>query len=405
MMDRLCITGVGVVSSIGIGKEEFLSSLKNGKSGIEEIKVFDTHFSHSKKGGVIRSFHPKDFIPASKIRRLDRASQFAIAASKLALADAGFSVTQENSSRVGVVLGSGFCGLSSSEEFHRGQVLKGFLDLNPMLFPNTVPNAPSSYVSIELGIQGVNCTMVQSFCTGEAAILFACDQLRKGKADLILTGGIDELSEFLFRGFSEFQFLATDQGHGERSCPYDQMRNGLVLGEGAGLLTIESEEHAQSRGVKIYGYILGYSLVGKSSKGDGSEDLERSIKMTLRGRESISIDYLSGAGNSSKELDALEAKGIKRAFPTRYLKIPVSSIKSMVGEAIASGGMRMVANVLSMENGFIPPTINYLNPDPNCDLRYVVNQKLEQEIRTILHLGISPENCFSSILLGVEWSG
>ena len=405
MNDRICITGVGVVSSIGIGKEEFLSSLKNGKSGIEEIKEFDTHFSHSRKGGIVRSFHPKDFIPSVKIRRLDRASQFAIAASKLALADAGFSVTQENSPRVGVVLGSGFCGLSSSEEFHRGQVLKGFLDLNPMLFPNTVPNAPSSYVSIELAIQGVNSTMVQSFCTAEAAILFACDQLQKGKADLILTGGVDELSEFLYRGFSELLFLAKDQGYGERSCPYDKMRNGLVLGEGAGLLVIEMEEHARSRGGKIYGYILGYSLVGRSSQGDGSEDLKRSVEMTLRGRESVSIDYLSGAGNSSKALDALEAKGIKKTFPAQYLQIPVSSIKSMMGESIASGGMRMVANVLSMESGFISPTINYLNPDSNCNLRYIVNQKLDREIRTILHLGISPESCFSSILLGVEWSG
>jgi len=405
MDDRICITGIGVVSPIGIGKEEFFSSLMSGRSGIEKIKEFDTHFSRSKQGGMVRSFHPKDFIPASKIRRLDRASQFAIAAAKLALADAKFSVTQENSSRVGIVLGSGFCGLSSSEEFHRGQVLKGFLDLNPMLFPNTVPNAPSSYVSIELGIQGVNSTLVQSFCTAEAAILFACDQLRKGKADLILTGGVDELSEFLFRGFSELQFLATDQGQGEKSCPYDKIRNGLVLGEGAGLLLIENEEHARSRGVRIYGYILGYSLVGRSSKGDGSDDLDRSIKMAIRGRGGISIDYLNGAGNSSKVLDALEAKGIKKVFPSLYFQIPVSSIKSMMGEAIASGGTRMVANVLSMENGFIPPTINYLNPDPDCDLRYVVNQRLDREIRTVLHLGISPENCFSSILIGVEWNG
>jgi 3-oxoacyl-(acyl-carrier-protein) synthase len=379
--------------------------LKNGKSGIGEIKEFDTGFSHSKKGGVIRSFHPKEFISAAKIRRLDRASQFAIAASKLALADAEFSVTQENSERVGVVLGSGFCGLSSSEHFHRGQVLKGFLDLNPMLFPNTVPNAPSSYVSIELGIQGVNSTLVQSFCTAEAAIFFACDQLRKGRADLILTGGLDEFSEFLFRGFSELHLLATDQGHGEKSCPYDKMRNGLVLGEGAGLLVIENEKHARSRGAKIYGYILGYSLMGKSSQGDGSEDLKRSILMALREKEDISIDYLSGAGNSSKALDALEAKGIKRTFPSRYLQIPVSSIKSMVGEAIASGGMRMVADVLSMENGFIPPTIHYLNPDPACDLHYIVNQRLDQKNQTILHLGISPKNSFSSILMGVEWNG
>jgi len=405
MMERICITGIGVVSPIGIGKEEFLSSLKNGKSGIEEIKEFDTHFSRSKKGGVIRSFHPKDFIPASKIRRLDRASQFAIAASKLALADAQFTVTQENSFRVGVVLGSGFCGLSSSEEFHRGQVLKGFLDLNPMLFPNTVPNAPSSYVSIELGIQGVNSTLVQSFCTAEAALCFACDQVRKGKADLIVTGGVDELSEFLFRGFSELHLLATDQGHGEKSRPYDKVRNGLVLGEGAGLLVIENEEHARSRGVRIYGYILGYSLIGKSSEGDGSEDLSRSIKMALNGKEETSIDYLSGAGNSSKVLDALEAKGVKKTFPTQPLQIPVSSVKSMVGEAIASGGMRMAANVLAMENDFVPPTINYLKPDSSCDLHYVVHQRLDREVQTFLHLGISPENCFSSILVGVEWSG
>ena len=405
MNDHICITGIGVVSPIGIGKQEFLLSLKSGRSGIEEIKEFDTSFSGSKKGGVIRSFHPKDFIPASKIRRLDRASQFAIAASKLALADAGFTVTQENSSRIGVVLGSGFCGLSSSEEFHRGQVLRGFLDLNPMLFPNTVPNASSSYISIELGIEGVNSTLVQSFCTAEAAIFFACDQIRNGRADLILTGGVDELSEFLFRGFSELHLLAGDVGDGERSCPYDKMRNGLILGEGAGLLVIENEGHARSRGARIYGYILGYSLLGKSLTDDGAEDLRRSIEMTLKGRERSHIDYLSGAGNSSKVLDALEARGVNRAFSAQYHGIPVSSTKSMTGEAIASGGMRMVANILSMENGFVPPTINYLNPDPSCDLRYVVNQRLDREIQTVLHLGISPENCFSSILVGAEWNG
>jgi len=404
MNDRICITGIGVVSPIGIGKEEFLSSLKKGKSGIEEIKEFDTHFSRSKKAGMIRSLNPKEFIPAGKIRRLDRASQFAIAASKLALADAQFYVTQENSSRVGIVLGSGFCGLSSSEEFHRGQVLKGFLDLNPMLFPNTVPNAASSNVSIELGIRGVNCTLVQSFCTAEAAFCFAFDQIQKGKADLVLTGGVDELSEFLFRGFSELRLLATDQGHGERSCPYDQTRNGLVLGEGAGVWVIETEEHARLRGARIYGYVLGYSLVGDSSRGGGSEDIKRSIRMALRSKENISIDYISSAGNSSRALDALEAQGIKKTLDAQRLQIPVSSVKSMVGEAIASGGMRMVANVLSMENGFIPPTINYLIPDPACDLSYIVNQRLNKQIGTILHLGISPGECYSSILIGVEWT-
>ena len=404
MLDRICITGIGVVSSIGIGKEEFFFSLKDGRSGIQEIKEFDTHFSRSKKAGMVRSFQPKDFIAGTKLRRLDRASQFAIAASKMALADAQFSVTQVNSGRVGIVLGSGFCGLSSSEEFHRGQVLKDFLDLNPILFPNTVPNAASSYVSVELGIQGVNSTLVQSFCSAEAALLFACDQLRKGSADLILTGGVDELSEFLFRGFSDLGFLATDQGYGEKSCPYDKMRNGLVLGEGAGVLVIETEEHARSRGAKVYGYILGYALVGRSSRGGGAEDLERSVKMTLQGKENWAIDYISGAGNSSKRLDALEARGVKKAFPSRYSQILVSSVKSMLGEAVASGGIRMVANVLSMEHSVVPPTIHFSNPDPECDLPYIVNQKMDREIRAVLHLGISPDDSFSSILMGVEWN-
>ncbi len=403
MNNRVCITGVGVVSSIGIGKEEFLSSLKAGKSGIEEIKEFDTRFSHSKKGGRVRNFNPRDFIAPSKIRRLDRASQFAIAASKLALADARFSVTSENASRVGVVLGSGFCGLSSSEEFHRAQVLKGFLDLNPMLFPNTVPNAPSSYVSIELGIQGVNSTLVQSFCTAEAAILFACDQIQAQKADLILAGGVDELSEFLFRGFSDLHLLATDEGYGERSSPYDRMRNGIVLGEGAGILTLESEEHAHWRGAKILATISGYSLVGSSHQGE-VKDLCRSIQLALPKGQEILIDYISGAGNSSKEVDSLEAKAIDYLFPNKSHPIPVSSVKGMLGEAIAMGGIRMVANLLAMEYSFIPPTINYQFPDPECDLHYITHQSKDYEIHTLLHLGISPKECYSTFLISREWN-
>lgn len=404
MADRICITGIGIVSSIGIGKEEFLSSLKAGKSGIGEIKSFDTRFSRSKRGGAVRDFHPKDFIPAGKIRRLDRASQFSIAASKLALADAQFSVTREKSSRVGVVLGSGFCGLSSSEEFHKSQVLKDFLDFNPMLFPNTVPNAASSHVSIELGIEGVNCTLVQSFCSAETAVIFGCDQIRRGRSDLILTGGVDELSEILFRGFSDLHLLAKDEGHGEKSRPYDRMRNGLILAEGAGILAIEPEGHARSRGAKIYGYILGYGSAGQSPKEKEPEAISRSIRLALKGKKEIRIDYISGAGNSSRILDAAEAQGVKRTFPSQYPQIPVSSVKSMLGEAIALGGSRLVADVLSMEHGFIPPTLHYRLPDPLCDLRYITHLRLDRELKTLLHLGISPGECYSSILLGREWN-
>jgi 3-oxoacyl-[acyl-carrier-protein] synthase II len=180
------------------------------------------------------------------------------------------------------------------------------------------------------------------------------------------------------------------------------MRNGLVLGEGAGVLVIEREEHARSRGARIYGYLLDYNLVGRSSNGDGSNDIERSIKKILKGREDFLIDYLSGAGNSSKDQDTLEARGVKKALPDRLTEIPVSSVKSMIGEAIASGGIRMVANVLSLEHGFIPPTINYLHPDPEGDLSYAVKERLDRKIRTILHLGISPGDSFAALLMGVE---
>jgi 3-oxoacyl-[acyl-carrier-protein] synthase II len=180
------------------------------------------------------------------------------------------------------------------------------------------------------------------------------------------------------------------------------MRNGLVLGEGAGVLVIEREEHARSRGARIYGYLLDTNLVGRSSNGDGSNDIERCIKKILKGREDFLIDYLSGAGNSSKDLDTLEARGVKKALPDRLTEIPVSSVKSMIGEAIASGGIRMVANVLSLEHGFIPPTINYLHPDPECDLSYAVKERLDRKIRTILHLGISPGDSFAALLMGVE---
>ncbi len=403
MSDRICVTGLGIVSPIGIGKEEFLCELKKGTSGVGEIRAFDTSFSRSKKAGIVHSFNPRDFIAPGKIRRLDRASLFAIAASKLALADAGVAVTQDKASRVGIVLGSGFCGLSSSEEFHRNQVLKGFLDLNPMLFPNTVPNAAASNTSIQLGIRGVNCTLVQSFCTAEAALIFACDQLQKGRADLILAGGVDELSEYLFRGFSDLRLLATDRGDGERSCPYDRKRNGLVLGEGAGILAIETEEHARSRGKRIYGHILSYNLIGRSPEGSEADDLGRSVRAVLRGRENLPLDYISGAGSSSRSIDSLEAAGVKTALGDQYLQVPVSSVKSMTGDAIALGGMRMVADMLSLENGFVPPTINYLFPDPDCDLCYVTNHGKEQEIGTLVHLGISPESCFSSILIGAPW--
>ena len=401
MNDGILITGIGVVSSIGIGKDQFRGGLRAGADGISEISEFDTSPFKPKTGGVIKEFNAKEFIPISRIRRLDRASQFAIAASKLALEDAKFAVTDSNCCEIGIILGSGFCGLANSEAFHRRQVLGGFLEMNPMLFPNTVPNAATGNVSIELGIKGVNSTVVQSYCTAEAAMIMACDLLADGRAEAILTGGVDELSEILFRSYSALNLLSIDHGEREMSRPYDLKRNGIVLGEGAAILVLEREQHAHSRGAKSYGRVLGYSIVGGCDADSPWRDMGRAIHLAMESMHGEGrVDYISGAGNSSEKVDEMEARAIKGAFPSDYHTLSVSSIKSMVGESIASGGMRMAANAIILEEGFIPPTIHYETPDPRCNLDYVVNRPVERRVKTILHNGFSLDGTYASILLG-----
>jgi len=397
-MGAVVITGVGVISPVGTGKDDFWKGLIGGRDGFGEITAFDTAPFRSKKGALVKGFHPKAFISPLKIRRLDRASQFAIAAARMALEDAGLSLGEDVApERTGIVLGSGFCGVVNSEAFHRGQVLRGPGDLNPILFPNTVPNAAASHASIELGIKGPNSTVVQSFCTAEAAFCFACRQLMAHKADAIITGGVDELSAILYRGWNELRLTAHDRGEGERSVPYDLQRNGFIPGEGAGIMVIERQEDALRRKARIYAQVLGYAQTGGAAQPE--KRVAHAISGALQRGGVKTVDFIDGAGNSSPRLDAVEAEGLRLAFANRYRDIPVSSIKSMIGEGIASGGMRMVADLLIMEHGMIPPTINYEYPDPLCGLR-VVREGLKAPVSTILHTGISLDGTYMAILLG-----
>jgi 3-oxoacyl-[acyl-carrier-protein] synthase II len=212
---------------------------------------------------------------------------------------------------------------------------------------------------------------------------------------------VDELSEILFRAYSALNLLSVDRGDGEMSRPYDMKRNGIVLGEGAAVLVLERERHALSRGAKSYGRILGYSIVSGCDAESPWRDMGRATHLAMESMPAErKIDYISGAGNSSKRVDEMEARAIKGGFPSDYRTLPVSSIKSMVGESIASGGMRMAANAIILEEGFIPPTIHYETPDPRCNLDYVVNKPVERHVKTILHNGFSPDGTYASILLG-----
>jgi 3-oxoacyl-[acyl-carrier-protein] synthase II len=397
-MGAVTITGLGVVSPLGAGREEFWKGLMEGRDGIEEITAFDVAPFRSKKGALVKGFNPRAFIPSLKIRRLDRASQFAIAASQMALADAGLTINRDvPAERIGIILGSGFGGVVNAEAFHRGQVLRGPSDLNPVLFPNTVPNAAASNTSIELGIKGPNSTIVQSFCTAEAALLFGCQQLLAQKADVIVTGGVDELSPMLYRGWNELRMTAWDAGEGERSAPYDLKRNGFVPGEGAGILILERETDALLRRARIYGKICSFATAGGAEH--AGEKVASSVSEALQRGGMETIDFIDGAGNSSPLLDAAEAEGLGLALGDRHRDIPLSSFKSMLGEGIASGGMRMAADLLILEQGVIPRTINYAYPDHLCPLR-VVQESLEAPIGTILHTGISLDGTYMAIILG-----
>jgi len=397
-MEAVVITGVGMISPVGTGKENFWKGLIEGQDGIEEITAFDTAPFRSKKGGLVKGFNPKAFIPSLKIRRLDRASQFAIAASRMALEDAGLTIGENIiPERTGIILGSGFCGVVNSEAFHRGQVLRGPGDLNPILFPNTVPNAAASNVAIELGIKGPNSTVVQSFCTAEAAFLFACQQLIAQKADIMVTGGVDELSTILYRGWNELRLTAWDKGEGEKSAPYDLTRNGFIPGEGAGIMILEQRNNALRRKARIYAQVRACTTTGGATQPE--KKVAHSIASALKRGGMQTVDFIDGAGNSSPRLDTVEAEGLRLAIPPHVRDIPISSIKSMLGEGIASGGIRLAADLLIMEQGVIPPTINYEYPDPLCSLR-IVREEFKTTVRTILHTGISLDGTYMAILLG-----
>ena len=403
-MNRVVVTGLGIISPIGIGKEAFLKSFREGKLGIKEITRFDTSKYRSHLGGEVTDFNPKDYINPMKIRRMDRDSQIAVAAAVLALKDANLEITSGNSSGCGVILGSGFTGLETTEAFHRGLIEHGPSGVNPMLFPNTVPNAPAGHISIELGITGPNSTITQKGATGEGAIGYAYSLLRYGKAKAILTGGVDELSWILFHAYSHLGILSPleNKDYSEGSRPFDKRRNGMVLGEGGGILVLETLELAQKRGAKIYAEVIGYGMSssnpGISDYDSDPEGMVRSMELALEDAKISEgeIDYISAAANSTPVLDESETEAIKKVFDKNVL---VSSLSSSIGYFNASGGLKAISACLAIEDNFIPPTINYQEKDPSCDLDYVPNKAREKRVEAVLINGFADGGSNASLIL------
>ena len=384
---RVVITGLGVVSSIGIGQEAFWEGCLQGVSGIKPIQRFDVGSYRSRLGGQLPEIDFKAFIKPANLRRMDRIGKIVVSAVRLAIDDSGLNLKEEDSSQIGISIGTGLGSSDTVDQFFRSLLKEGPLGAAPMLFQTAVPNAITSHCAIEYGIKGVNITFSHKESSTEMAMTFAYHLLKDGRADVIFAGGGDELSEPLYHVYSMLGALSPGRGKGvEGMKPFDENRNGIVLGEGSGILVLETLEHAKKRGAKIYGEMAGAGLSGSTDgllrydlKGDS---IARA--MSLAAQEPHTVDYVSAAANSTPDLDGGEALAIKKVFGKRAEEISVSSLKSMLGEFDGSGGIRACGLALSLYHGMIPPTIGTEHLDPQCDLNVVLGQSKKKEIRSAI---------------------
>ena len=392
MNQRVVITGLGIVSSTGIGKEAFWENCLKGNSGIKPIQGFDVGSYRSRLGGQLPEIDFKAFIKPANLRRMDRIGKIVVSSVRLAIDDSTLNLKEEDSNRIGISIGTGLGSSDTVDQFFRSLLKEGPIGAAPMLFQTAVPNAITSHCAIEYGIKGVNITFSHKESSTEMAMAFAYHLLREGRADVLFAGGGDELSEPLYHVYSMLGALSPGRGKGaEGMRPFDQGRNGIVLGEGSGILVLETLEHAEKRGAKIYAEMAGVGLSGGVDgilrydlKGDSIAKA-----MSLAAGEIESVNYISAAANSTSDLDQAETLAIKKVFGKRVKEISVSSLKSMLGEFDGSGGVRACSLALSICHGMIPSTIGTKHLDPECDLNVVLGQSQKKEVRSAILNGCS----------------
>ena len=400
-MNRVVVTGIGVLSPIGIGKEEFWKGCVEGRSGIKPITGFEVGHLSSKLGHQVEDPEYKRYIKPANLRRMDRISRMVTAAMKLAIQDAGLEMTEEDPEKVGIMIGTGLGSSKTVDLFFRDLVHNGPQEVAPLLFQTSVPNAICSHASIEFGITGINTTFSHKEASAESAIVHAFEALCLGKAEVIFAGGGDEISEPLYNVYATLGSLSPQTTpYPEGMRPFDRTRNGIVLGEGSGVLVMETLEHARSRGAPLYAELAGYGMVG-CNDGVWSYDRDGSSMarvMLLAAGGLPRVDYICAAANSTQALDQGESKAIREAFGKKADAIAVSAVKSMIGEFDASGGIKACATVLSIQEGIVPPTINYSEPDPACDLDYTVQGAKKKRIDSALLNGFANGGANISIL-------
>jgi 3-oxoacyl-[acyl-carrier-protein] synthase II len=379
---RVVVTGVGMISPLGIGVATSWDNLIAGRSGIGKITQFDAAAFPTKIAGEVEGFNPEDYMEPKEVKKMDRFIHFALAAATMAIKDSGLEITARNSEGVGVIVGSGIGGLRTIEHYHSVFLEKGPKRITPFFIPMLVINLASGQISIKFGAKGPNSAVATACATGTHAIGDAFRLIQRGEADAMIAGGAEAVITPLgIGGFNAMKTLSTRNDEPEKaSRPFDAGRDGFVMGEGAGIVILENLESALERGAKIYAEIAGYGMTADayhitspSPNGDGAA---RCMKRALEdgGLEPSDLNYINAHGTSTKYGDELETSAIKTVFGEYAYKLAVSSTKSMTGHLLgAAGGVEAIFSALAVHGDIVPPTINLENPDPECDLDYVAN--------------------------------
>lgn len=380
---RVVITGVGMITPLGIGVEQSWNGLLAGRSGIRKITQFDAANFPTRIAGEVAGFNPEEYIEPKEIKKMDRFIHLALAAAQMAMSDSGLKITDKNAERAGVIVGSGIGGLRSIEHYHSVLLEKGPRRITPFFIPMLVVNLASGQISIRFGAKGPNSAVVTACATGSHAIGDAFKIIQRGDADAMIAGGTEAVITPLgIGGFNAMKALSTRNDEPEKaSRPFDMDRDGFVMGEGAGVMILESLETALERGAGIYAEIAGYGMAADAyhitAPSPNGEGAARCMKMALQdaGVDPSVVNYINAHGTSTKAGDEIETYAIKTVFGEYAYKIPVSSTKSMTGHLLgAAGGVESVISILSIKDDIIPPTINLDTPDPECDLDYVPKQ-------------------------------
>jgi len=400
---RVVVTGLGVVASLGHNVPDFWASILAGKCGIDRVTQFDVKDYTCQIGAEVRDWDPAQHMDPKEVRRNDRYTHFGFVAAKQAVADAKLDMAKEDADRVGVIIGSGIGGMWTIENQHKNLLERGPRKVSPFMIPALISNMVGGLVAIELGARGPNFGVVSACATATHAIGESLRMIRGGEADVMVCGGAEaSITPLSYAGFCSMKAMSTNNENPQKaSRPFDANRDGFIMGEGSGILVLESLEHALARGARIYCELLGYSatcdayhITSPDPDGKGlSLAMTRALAdARVRPEE---IDYINAHGTSTPYNAKFETLAIKKVFGEHARKVMISSTKSMTGHLLgAAGGIEAVISVKTIETGEVPPTINLETPDPECDLDYVPNVKRTAAVRTVLsdNLGFGGQN-------------